>query len=302
MLVVHAVQEYLCALTNRSPHTRRCAKVALGQFADWCQEQGIELECVKAAVVNRYTDYLRKRELSPSSMHTYTMRIKAFLTWCAREETLEDLISERVARRVDVPRRDEKVIEVFTAAQYKALYDACAQERYEPTIYRDRAILSLLMDTGVRAAELCGLTLENVYITGDDPFIRVLGKGRKQREVGLGATSRKLLRVYIVRWRKADKAEQHVFVNRMGEPMTPGGLNTMLYRLEQWSGVTGVRVSAHTFRHSYACAYLLQGGDVYKLSRLMGHTSIRVTERYLQAVSARQARQGESVLDRLKDL
>ncbi len=143
---------------------------------------------------------------------------------------------------------------------------------------------------------------KNVFITGDDPFIRVLGKGRKQREVGLGATSRKLLRVYIVRWRKADKAERHVFVNRMGEPMTPGGLNTMLYRLEQWSGVTGVRVSCHTFRHSYACAFLLQGGDVYRLSRLLGHTSIRVTERYLGAIQSRQARQGGSVLDRLKDL
>jgi len=82
--------------------------------------------------------------------------------------------------------------------------------------------------------------------------------------------------------------------------MTPSGLNTILDRLEQWSGITGVRVSCHTFRHTFACLFLLQGGDLYKLSRLLGHTSVRVTEIYVRSISAQQARRtSESVLDHL---
>jgi integrase/recombinase XerD len=308
MHVAEAVDEYLYALRSRAAETRRSSQVALREFAAWCREQQIQLETLSQSHIRRYSEYLHKRgarrggTLATESIHTYLMRVKTFLSWASREDTLEDIISEKLAKRIDMPGHEHKVIEVFTGEQYQALYDACVHEHYEQTIYRDRAILSVLIDTGIRASELCGLTLEHVFFFDDDSFIRVVGKGRKEREVGLGATSRKLLRVYIHRWRKAAKSERRVFVNRMGRPMTPRGLNEMLDRLEEWSGITNVRVSCHTFRHTFACQYLLQGGDVYKLSRLLGHNSVRVTERYLGAVKAKQARQGgHSVLDHLKD-
>jgi len=84
--------------------------------------------------------------------------------------------------------------------------------------------------------------------------------------------------------------------------LTPEGLDRLLYRLRDRVGrqhFNGVRVSAHTFRHTYAVRYLEQGGDLYKLSRLMGHSSVVVTEGYLRAFTARAARQGGSVLDNL---
>jgi integrase/recombinase XerD len=309
MRIMDAVSDYLYAIKHRSDQTQRSSHGALHEFAAWCIDQGIELEALSQATLRRYSDHLHTRAarrggtLSPGAVHTYLMRVKAFLSWCSREDTLEDIVSEKLARRLELPASEHKVIEVFTPEQYQALYNACAHERYEPTIHRDRAILAVLLDTGVRASELCGLTLEMVFFFEDDSFLRVCGKGKKQREVGIGARCRKLLRVYITRWRKARKAERHVFVNRMGQPMTPSGLNTILDRLEAWSGITGVRVSCHTFRHTFSCLFLLQGGDLYKLSRLLGHTSVRVTERYVQAITAQQARRtSESVLDHLKDL
>ncbi len=265
MRIVDAVSDYLYAIKHCSDQTQRSSALALHEFAAWCEQAGIELETLSQATLRRYSDHLHTRgarrggTLSTGAVHTYLMRVKAFLSWCSREDTLEDIVSEKLAAQLAIPTAPQNVLQIFTPEQYKALSDACAHEYYEPCIHRDRAILAVLLDTGIRASELCGLTLEMIFFFEDDSFLRVCGKGRKQREVGIGARCRKLLRVYITRWRKARKAERHVFVNRMGRPMTPSGLNTILDRLQAWSGITGVRVSCHTFRHTFSCLFLLQG-------------------------------------------
>ena len=115
-------------------------------------------------------------------------------------------MKESLIRRIEMQVVDKKVLEVFSAEQFKALYDACAKEPYEPLIYRDRAILALLLDTGIRLRELCGLTVDQVFFDEEESFIRVFGKGRKQREVGFGTKPRRVLKSYIHRWRKATKA------------------------------------------------------------------------------------------------
>ena len=80
--------------------------------------------------------------------------------------------------------------------------------------------------------------------------------------------------------------------------MTTNGLDQILRRLAEWGRVTGVRVSAHTFRHTYAVNFLKASGDIYKLSRLLGHTGISITQEYLKAFSAHDARQNSiSIVD-----
>lgn len=165
---------------------------------------------------------------------------------------------------------------------------------------RDRACLALLLDTGVRASELCSLTVDNVFLKGREPYIKVMGKGRKEREIGLGRRAAEEVNRYISRFRRADPQERHLVLNRLREEMSPDGLDQMLYRLRDWAGISGVRCSAHTFRHTFAVNFLLGGGDVYVLSRLLGHEKISTTEIYLKAVKQRQARtQAFSVLDSL---
>ena len=152
--------------------------------------------------------------------------------------------------------------------------------------------------TGIRAAELCGLTRECTFLRLDDSYLKVHGKGDKWREVPLGKDARTALYRYMTRYRKADSEEQHIFVNRNGRPLTTNGLDQMLARLAQWARITGVRCSAHTFRHTFAVNYLATSNDVYKLSRLMGHSEVKITEGYLITVKARAARQdGISIVD-----
>lgn len=305
MLVSQAVDDYRYSILDLSAKTQRWYVQKLSLFAAWCDGQGIALERLKASDVRKYLDTLRStpsgktgKLLSSYTLHGYVQVIKGFLSWCSREDELEELVSEKLPRRIELPRVDVKIIETFTPDQIKRLFAATEKESTQTLTMRDRAILSVLLDTGIRASELCGLTLDNVFISPQDAFIRVFGKGRKERECGMGKESRTALYRYISRYRHADKGERHVFLNRCNQPMTVDGLDQMLYRLRDWARIKDSSCSAHKFRHSFAVSYLQAGGDIYKLSRLLGHTSVQVTENYLKAFKARDARMGGlSVLD-----
>lgn len=312
MLVKQAVEEYHFALLDKSPKTQEWYRIKLRQFSEWCEQEPLALEDIRPAHVRKYLDFRRKQgrikqskptgePLLTNSLHADARVIKRFLNWCSREDGLEDLVSERVPRRIDMPHREEKVIEVFAPEQIKALLAACEKEHDHHLAVRDRAIILVLMDTGIRAGELCGLTKDCMFLRLDDAYLKVHGsKGNKWREVPLGNQARTALHRYVTRYRQAASDEQHVFVGRWGRPITPNGLDQMLRRLAEWARITGVRVSAHTFRHTYAVNYLNASGDVYKLSRLMGHSEVKITEGYLTTVKARDARQdGISIVDRM---
>lgn len=265
------------------------------------------LEDITPAQVKRYHAVLKeqinprtKQPITSDTLHGYVRVIKGFLKWCAKDEYFSEYVKPRPATLIAVPKVDQKVIETFTSEQIQAMFDVCKKECTPMLVARDNAILSLLLDTGVRASELCTLTLGNVSLDAGDAYITVMGKGRKQRETGLGKQARTALHRYIRQYRKGARPEDVVFLNRFHNPMTINGLDQLLYRLRDWAKLGGISAGAHKFRHTFAANYLLNGGDVYKLSRLMGHTSVSTTERYVRSMKQRDARRGLSVLDNLK--
>jgi site-specific recombinase XerD len=305
MLVKQAVEEYSYATLRNSPQTKRWYDYKLRYFSKWCEQEGLALEDIKSMQVERYLDYRRTQlsERTGKLLSTYTLHgdiqvIKGFLRWCSQEDGFEDVVTERTVNRIEMPKVEKKVIEVFTREQTDALFAACDKEKMPHLAMRDRAILSVLLDTGIRAGELCGLTLNNVYLHPNEAYIKVHGKGNKWREVGLGKKARAALHRYITRYRRALEDEKHVFVNRCRKPLSICGLDQIIYRLGAWAHIKGVRCSPHTFRHTFAVRYLEKTGDIFKLSRLMGHSEVSTTEIYLNAVRAREVRtNGISVLD-----
>jgi integrase/recombinase XerD len=300
-----AVEAYFLA-KDFTPSATRWYQQKLSAFATWCEHhEAADIELVTAPLVRRYIAEVRVAlnprtgtPMTSNTLHGYVRAIKGFLNWCARE----DLISEKVPSRLEMPKREQKVIATFSKDDIQRLLAAASHglPQYPWFAERDKAILMLLLDTGIRANELCDLTLDRVRISTDDAYIIVNGKGRKQREVGLGQRSRTQLHRYIHRFRPQTLGELHVFLTRDHKPLHPEGLDRLLYRLRDETGIEGVRVSAHTFRHTFACAYLMDGGDIYRLSRLLGHTSVVVTEMYLRAFNSRDARRDRrSVLDSL---
>jgi integrase/recombinase XerD len=300
-----AIEEFKFALFRLSPNTQQWYEKRLLLFANWCEKQGLSLEQVKPTQTRRYLETLRTTPskatgtlLSSYTVHGHARAIRRFLRWCSREEDLEELVSVKAAR-VDMPKLDKKVVDIFTPEELTALLKACSKEMTPEIQKRSYAAVLLLYDTGIRAEELCGLTLDNVHLDSRDSYIKVFGKGRKEREIGLGRRSREALYKYIHRARRADKEEQHVFLSRWHTPMTVRRLDQMIYRLADWAGVE--HAHAHKFRHTFAMNYLAAGGEFFDLCRLMGHSTTEVTRLYLEAYSSEQARKrGVSVGDLLK--
>ncbi len=235
------------------------------------------------------------RLVGTHTIHGHMRIIKAFLHWCVRQ----DLVSPGLLNKLEMPKVEQKVIEVFTPQHITALFKACEEDELPWLVERNKSILAVLLDTSIRASELTDLTLERVHIALDEAYLVVNGKGRKQREVGLGKKSRSLLHRYIYRYRPNVQGDSHVFLSKKGH-LCAQGVDKLLYRLRDRAGIEGVRCSAHTFRHTMACQYIEFGGDVMRLSRALGHTSLAVTQEYLKTFSSRQARRGGvSVFDSL---
>jgi site-specific recombinase XerD len=301
MRIEDSLTEFLLS-TDYTPQSRKWYKSRLGAFITWAEGQGAkELDTVTAPLVRRYLDTRKTgdtrtgRPLSSHTLHGHARAIKALLNWAGRD----GLVDERLTTRVKMPVKEQKVIATWTQPQINLLFNAC-------NLKRDEAILGVLLDTGIRASELCGLTLDRTILTSDDAYLLVNGKGRKQREVGLGRRARLALARYLHRERSSTLprgvTSLYTFLARGGEPLSVEGLERVMERLRDKAGrehFQGVRVSPHTARHTFAVNYLQAGGDVFRLSRLMGHSSLLVTEGYLKTVTQRAARQGPSVLDSL---
>jgi site-specific recombinase XerD len=306
MQVKEAIEVFELTNNNLSEHTQRWYSTKLRLFAEWCEAVAIELEQVTPQQVKRYIGLLQEKinpqsgkRITSDTVHGHAKVIKLFLAWCAQDEEFSEYVKSRTVKLISLPKVEAKVIETFTSEQIKALFGACQNEFASALVKRDIAILSLLLDTGVRASELCGLTLGNIFIAKDEAYIKVLGKGKKEREIGLGDKARAELHRYIRQYRKGARPDEPVFLSRFNEPLTTNGLDQLLCRLRDWARLGDTRAGAHKFRHTFAVNYLLNGGDVYKLSRLMGHTSVSTTERYVRSMKQRDARKGNSVLDNL---
>lgn len=305
MRLTAAVQGYrlACEGANRSTDTLDWYRQKLQVFEEFCRKEKLtQVEDITAAHVNTFSIALRKRQwhgkpLSDYTVHGYIQVVKGFLGWASREE----LVDERTVRRIGLPHVEQRVIRPFEEHHINLLYGVAETHYNIPCRHRDRAIIALLTDTGIRAAELCSLTLD-CCDTGRQPYIIVMGKGRKQRRLPLGKEPARLLHMYIHRWRpKTD--HDRVFCGRGGNVLTEGGLAQIIYRLVREAGeeyFSTVRPSPHTFRHTYAHTFMKHGGDLLSLSRLLGHSNVQTTENYLRSFSSLDAHQPFSVFSTLR--
>lgn len=278
-----------------TPQTTAWYARRLGAFVAWAKGQDIvTLEAITPPLVRRYVDYLHTRPsrfgkpLDSFTVHGHIRAIRTLLFWAASEE----LIDEKIPRRIQPPKREQKVLQVFSDTQLALLFKAAS---VTDSPLRDVALVSLLLDTGCRASELCGLTMQDVTFTPEAAWILVHGKGRKQREVALGKKARLALSRYLHRERKdngKDDGNLRVFLGRKG-PLTPEGLDRLLYRLRDAVGkdqFVGLSVAAHRWRHTHAVKALEAGMDLFAVSKQVGHSEVGVTTNYLKAVTARQLR------------
>jgi site-specific recombinase XerD len=210
-----------------------------------------------------------RESLAPESIAGYVRGLKAFGNWCAAEE-LAAAAGFRALRRPHVPR---KLIVPFSTGELERLL-ALADPR-------ERALTLLLLDTGLRLAEVASLRVGDLR---PDGTIRVLGKGSKERIVPLGSTARRALIRYVAGRNPVGPADP-LFVGRYGATLSRRGIQYAIARLGRRAGV-GTRSSPHTFRHTFARGYLVNGGDVFSLQQILGHATLDMVRRYVTLTEA----------------
>jgi integrase/recombinase XerD len=298
MQLVDVVEQFLmdCENRGRAAGTIAMYQRRLGLLLRWLAQQGVtELEAVTLAHLRHFQNFLMHSEpedryehvaqrgkLEPSTLASYVGMIRAFFQWCVNEE----LIASNPAARLKKPKVPQKVVPAFTAEQVEQLLAVCDTEtRYG---FRNYVMILVFLDTGMRVSELCSLRLSDVH----PRYVKVQGKGEKEREIGIHPDVSKLLWKYVNKYRPGFGVEsEYVFVGEKG-PLTVNGIESIFDRIERDSGVTGLRVAPHTLRHTHSKEYLKSGGDLFKLSRELGHSSVQVTGNvYLSDFKSADARE-----------
>ncbi len=316
MDVSEALADYLVAIKHLAKRTQIVYRQKLTVFAQWCSLQGVQLEQVNHRKVQAFLDWLKTNhrshkagvnEISSRTVANYVRNIHTLLYWCLEDEEYNRFVKLQTIKGIKMPRTEQTIKQVFTDEEVEALFTACQHEsKTHEYQLRDTAILALLLDCGLRAAELRTLTIGNVTFARDikeDSYIMVHGKGNKWREIPLGDKARRSLHRYMRQYRKGAKKTDMVFLSRHGGQLSHEALKDIVLRLKDVSTLArDVQVNPHKFRHSFAARYMAKGGDVYDLSHVLGHSSVAITEGYLKSLSAKAVRTRKnhlSVLDNL---
>lgn len=222
------------------------------------------------------------RTLAAQSVYDYVLVWKTFFNWCYQEE----LVDKNPVDRLKLPVLEKRIKTTLTPEEVQLMLDSC--DTSTVVGFRDYVILSLLVDSGLRLAEIAGLRLEDVQ----GGYIRVhQGKGRRQREVGLHPEVAKLIWKYIQRYRHSRvSGETALFLSRWGKPLSRYGVTQLIKRIKQHCGFEGRKITPHVFRHTFSKQYMARGGDLLSLSRELGHSDIQVTRLYLQDFGSEDAR------------
>lgn len=251
-----------------------------------------EIAVITSDMVEGYLYTLYDKPKSIATLATYIRNIKIFLRWMENKYGIDVSACE-----IAVPKTEKKFVRIYTQEEILAIYHSVISES-EWITTRNRAIIFLMLDSGLRQNEVCTLLFDDVdFVHG---IVKVHGKGKKERLVYLGNNSAKLLKKYI---QLCPYHGNHMFLNRRGLPMTTDSVKHLMYRI---SKNLPFEFSSHKLRHNFATNFCIdqyqQFGhmDVYRLMSLMGHEDFKTTQRYLHhAMDIISASENSSHLDML---
>jgi len=262
-----------------SPNTLEAYGSDLRRFSGFLHARSIPLEEFRRTHLLQFLTSLRG--LSSRSIARQVSSVRSFFKFLVREGVLPaSPVSEVRAPSVGRP-----LPKYLTVTEVESLLSA--PDRGTPEGMRDRAMLLLLYAAGLRASELVSLRMENVDANAG--FLRVLGKGGKERVVPVAEAALAALREYQEDWRPRflkKKATNALFLSRLGRPVTR---QTLWSRIARWARAAGIRarISPHTLRHSFAGHLLAGGADLRAVQVMLGHADISTTQIYTHVTPER---------------
>jgi len=296
MTLQRAIEDFLTdrELNNYTAKTIRTYEQRLRYFKTWLESTHgvVYVDDLQLIHLRGWIGYLQKtptyrgKKLGDESIHSYGQSLMAFCHWLESEEIIE----KPITTRFKLPRVGEKFVPTYTPDDIRKLLAACEEgDMSNPPLYRalvarNKAIVTLFVDTGIRLSELAGLRLGDV--DKGSRVILVHRKGNKWQQVPVSRDGFKPLHTYLAHHRptlahtEVALKDDAVFLADNGEPLTMWGVAMLFKRLKKRSGITGKRVSAHQCRRYMATTQLAAGRSPLDVQRQMGHTSLKMTNHY----------------------
>ena len=286
---------------GKSARTVEWYNGVLDLFMSWLRAEGMStsLDDLGEDEVRRFILHLQGRPglWGQASSHTVNNRVRAlraFFNWLYKQGYTE---CHRL-QNLKVPKVRQKEIETLTDEEIERIFASMNPGTVLGA--RNTAIYSLMLDTGLRLTELVTLKYRDVHL--DKRYVKVLGKGDKERIVAFGANWQRALANYAHHYcfETEGQVADSFFLCIDGRCMTPDALRSLTERLSKASGVP--RLHPHLMRHTYATRFLLNGGNVFLLQQSLGHTTLAMVQKYLHITDrvAAQVSQDFSPLDRFE--
>lgn len=268
-----------CRVRGLSPRTVRNYEKQTAYFLRFLLSKGItKVEDVTTLHIKSYINAQQERECKPSYINDLLKAVKCLFAYAYNE----GYISTKVTKNVHNVKEPRVLIHTFSEREIKDMIEYYRGSNYLDI--RNKLILMLLFDTGIRISELMNLKPEQIR----DSYILIYGKGRKERIVPKSPIiSKWLIKYFVARDKQffCREAEDYVFLSKNGRKLTEEAICKFMKQAAIAVGVNPkVRVSPHTCRHTFAHQQLKNGLDLYSLSRLLGHESISITQVYLESI------------------
>lgn len=219
------------------------------------------------------------KKVSERSQSRFLSALRSFYDWMQ----IEGYMSENPCDRVDMPKLGVYLPSVLSVQEVEAVINSI--DRSDWIGLRDKAILEVLYGCGLRVSEAVGLRISGLYL--DEGFIRIIGKGNKERLIPLGDMACNAVRAYLdVRPQPADpQSDDLLFLNRFGKSFSRVSMFKLIKKQALIAGISK-EISPHTFRHSFATHLVENGADLRVVQEMLGHESITTTEIYTHIEAA----------------
>lgn len=247
----------------------------VSKIRSYCEDNNLPIEKITPRDFQNFLVWINEFHISPYSQARIISGLKSFFNFLQLEYNLEN----NPAALIETPRLERKIPDVLDVGEIDNLISAIDLSQAEGP--RNKAMLEVLYGCGLRVSELIGLKISNLHLEVE--FIKIEGKGNKERLIPIGNQAIKYLKIYLEEVRPnlpiKSGSEDYVFLNRRGAPLTRVMVFIIIKDLAAKIGLKK-KISPHTFRHSFA-SHLVEGGaDLRAVQDMLGHESITTTEIY----------------------
>lgn len=273
--IVKSYTRYLKLERNYSPNTLAAYQNDLSWLLSFCEQQEMNPLDIQLEDLQHFAVQLHEHQIGPTSQARILSGIRSFYKYLL----LSGEIEQDPTELLESPHLGERLPEVLSTDEIDQIQKSIDLSKSEGQ--RNKTIIEVLFSCGLRVSELVNLKLSNLYL--EEGFVRVMGKGSKERLVPISSKAIRELKYWFVdrNLMKIQQGEEdYVFLNRRGKHLTRTMILIMLKRQAVAAGITKT-ISPHTLRHSFATELLKGGADLRAIQAMLGHESIGTTELYM---------------------